>query len=562
MQFPNAKSCEDSPNFNRYTQLKTALRAIEHPPLVLISGDAAETVYRKNVAAGTTERICLDYEVERFGFNRRFNIRPAAIVYCTCEEHVVHVVKVAKKLGDFPLRVKSTGHDHESESTGTDAIVIDFLLMNDFSLNHDEGTATISSGVKFREIIPALDKNNVSIPHGTCETVGVMGFTLGGGWGPWTRLHGMCCERLVGATLIDGTGEVITISENDSDQKSREMLWALRGGGGFSYGILTKIVLKTFKQPGFTLRFKAKWEQSAEKEIAPAIKILENWENAIAPGKNERLIGTNLQINAIPEDAKSIETSVHECIFYGYYGADVDSEEALEKLLHQDLLDWFADTPASEVEVITDSKKEQHSFSSWGRISTKQKQLEAEGRPLLGYFPPDLDSPSPHKLTSRLVVEEGLGAAGRRNLIQSLRSGLISEAGIKAHIHTYVTLGAICGNYYTADYVKPAFPAGSAFPYSKRPYTIQYQAWWNESEADKKAGKANHVYEYVNKAMDWIQECRDADFPQTDGAFISFKDSSIPTRKYFPGVYEQLQRIKRQYVNDEDNLFRSRKTIV
>jgi len=74
--------------------------------------------------------------------------------------------------------------------------------------------------------------------------------------------------------------------------------------------------------------------------------------------------------------------------------------------------------------------------------------------------------------------------------------------------------------------------------------------------------KIHHVYDYVNRAMDWIQECRDADFPQTDGSFISFKDSSIPTERYFPGVYERLQEIKRKYVNDSDNIFRTRKTII
>jgi len=548
-----------------HSKLKAELQSIANPPIVLIAGDSVETE-RKNVHGDIMDPVTLSYEVERSGFNRRFNIRPAAIVYCTSEAHVVHVINIAKKYPEFPLRAKSTGHDHESESTGTDAIVIDFFLMNDFILHKASGTATICSGVKFEEIIPVLDANNVSIPHGTCETVGVMGFTLGGGWGPWTRLHGMCCERLVGATLIDGQGNVIEISEHKSmKQEHKELLWALRGGGGFSYGILTKIVLKTFEQPKFTLRFMAKWRNLlGGKRIAPAIQILEKWEKVIDAGQNERLIGTNLQINAIPEDDKSIEASIHECTFYGYYGAsDVASEAALEDKLIEDLEKWFKGAEPTSVKIVVDGKKEEHSFSTWGRISTEHRKMEAEGKtPVLTHFPPDIDDPAPHKLTCRLVKEEGLGEAGRRNLIKSLRSHLITEEGIRAHIHTYVTLGAISGNYYTKEYVKPTFPEGSAFPYAKRPYTIQYQAWWNETKDDKDAGKIHHVYDYVNRAMDWIQECRDADFPQTDGSFISFKDSSIPTERYFPGVYGQLQEIKRKYVNDSDNIFRTRKTII
>ncbi|MFK8162455.1 MAG: hypothetical protein AB8H12_08325 [Lewinella sp.] len=41
-----------------------------------------------------------------------------------------------------------------------------------------------------------------------------------------------------------------------------------------------------------------------------------------------------------------------------------------------------------------------------------------------------------------------------------------------AHVHTYVTLGAICGNYYGPDFQKQPFPKGISFPYQQRPYTI------------------------------------------------------------------------------------------
>lgn len=132
-----------------HAQLKAKLQTMdsaeETPPIVLISGDVL-TAQRKNVAENKMEDVVLDYEDQRFGFNRRFNIRPAAIVFCTNEKQVQHVLKVAKAHPEFPLRAKSTGHDHESESTGTDAIVIDFYLMNDFSLDHEKGTATIHSG--------------------------------------------------------------------------------------------------------------------------------------------------------------------------------------------------------------------------------------------------------------------------------------------------------------------------------------------------------------------------------------------------------------------------------
>ncbi len=499
------------------------------------------------------------YESQRQTFNRRFHKRPAAIVLCKNAEQVSHVVTVAAANPDYPLRVKSGGgHDHEAECSITDGIVIDFSEMKEFHIDKEAMTLTVTPGLQFRDVIPHLDAANVSIPHGTCESVGIFGFTLGGGWGPWTRLHGMCCEHLVGATIVLGDGSIRKLKA--SEEKDRELLWALRGGGGFSFGILTQMVIKVFEQPPHTLRFILSWQRPhdgllgmTQHPLPPAIKILEAWEKVIAPDQNKQLIGTNLQIMAIPEDEKSIQESVHECVFYGYYAGS--NEE-----LTADVNRWFEGLPWTGLKIVTSDEVSQHSFSSWDRISTSNEKLRWAGKQLQ-HFPPDVDHPAPHKLTSRLVQEEGLGQEGRENLIKSLRSKLISKEGIKAHLHTYVTLGAISGHFYNEVYDYPDYPNGSSFPYKKRPYTIQYQVWWDETDDDKEKGAEFHVYNYVNDALDWITECRTNDFPQTNGSFISFKDSGVPTRQYFLDSYDRLRDIKERYCKDENNLFRSRKTI-
>jgi len=55
----------------------------------------------------------------------------------------------------------------------------------------------------------------------------------------------MACERLIGATIVLGNGEVKEISWKDSRKSAGgKLLWALRGGGGFSYGIVTELILR------------------------------------------------------------------------------------------------------------------------------------------------------------------------------------------------------------------------------------------------------------------------------------------------------------------------------
>lgn len=485
-------------------------------------------------------------------FNRRFHRKPLAIVKVKSTEQVKNAVEVAIE-GEYLLRARSGGHDHEGESIANGAILIDFSEMKDISFNEDKTIAYLQPGLRFMDIIGELDENKISIPHGTCQTVSPTGFTMGGGWGPWTRRHGMCCEHLIGATIVLGDGTIKELSE-DGNEEARSLLWALRGGGGFSYGIVTQLRIATFQQPEHTIKFNCVWRNT------PAIKVLKRWEELIAPKNNYQLLGTNLKIMAIPTDEKDIEDSVHECTFYGYY-------DGSNKELKADLRKWFADLMPDETNMPKIGEKLDNSvFSSWDRVSKHNQDLLMDGNPPT-LIPPDTDDPAPHRISSRLVQatpagqSPGLGTEGRKNLIASLRSDLIDPEAEKLHLHTYVTLGAISGPYYD-QYKEEDHKLGSAFPYKDRPYTIQYQVWWNAEEGDIALGKQGHIYQYVNRALDWISEAQRKDFPQTKGSFISFKDASIPTAEYFQESYERLKEIKLKYSRDENNILRSRKTII
>lgn len=520
---------------------------------------------------GSTPKVLTDcgtlpdqllYNEARKVFNRKFQFRPTAIVLCTLKEHVQQVIQLSGKL-NFQITVRSGGHDHEGESAGTDRVVIDLSNMADVQVEKQDGKniARIGPGNRFKDLIPKLTAEGVCIPHGTCGTVGIAGFTMGGGWGPWTRIHGMCCESLIGATIVLGNGDIQEVKEGD------ELLWALRGGGGLSYGIVTELVFDAFDMPEDTIKFQVDWNSSA------AYDVLKLWEGLIAPDNNPALIGTNLKIVAIPKpDNGDIQKNIHPCTFYGYYAGTEDQLKA-------DMQKWFADLPPSSITVPEGHTDEAQisAFDAWDRISSSQillrmnergntavnlTALDASGPLQVQNIPPDVDAPAPHKITSKLVKDGEWNDEGRVNLLNTLESDLISEEGIVNGIQCYVTLGAISGSYYQ-NYQPPAFPAGSAFPYKKRPFTIQYQAWWDEpSTTGIKNGTYINVHNYSNRAEDWIEECRSFDFPQTSGSFISFKDDAVPTRNYFMESYDQLINIKENFSNDPGNRLRSRKTII
>lgn len=529
----------------------------------------------------------INYNKARQIFNTRIQLTPFAIVRCKSTEEVQFVYTKAIE-NNLAVRVRSGGHDHEGECSGTDTILIDTTLMNKVHVDDKTGIATIEPGNRFVKLTTELANNPgkpVMIPHGTCATVGIAGFTLGGGWGPWTRAKGMCCESLVGATIVLGNGERLELSDSGTERE-RDLLWALRGGGGFSYGIVTELKIQTFDLPTELIKFEVEWNPYLPNKsktkleinpVVPTLTVLQQWENAINDTtfpnavENKKLIGTNLKISAIPLDPNVPfdETKVyHNCIMYGYWEGTEASLRAFIQACYGNKKNYtfrISGFGGAGAEMLYGANM----MSNWDRESLYNVKLALKARPPMGLkhgepLPPDYDAPAPHKITSRLVEKQGLeasgGVSGYREFLSSLTSPLIEEGNRELGLFSYVTLGAINGSFYSDE--KNRAKLNSAFPFKDRQYTIQYQTWWNENLVSKESGENNPVYLRTNRALDWMDVCRDNSIPNTSGAFISFKDSSIPTASYFGESYEPLKKIKMKWSEDPYNHFRTRKTII
>ena len=82
---------------------------------------------------------------------------------------------------------------------------------------------------------------------GLCPTVGVSGFTLGGGLSPFSRSYGLACDNLVQMTLVTYDGELVTVSKDDNEEHKRDLFWALSGGGGGNFGVTVSMKCKLHK---------------------------------------------------------------------------------------------------------------------------------------------------------------------------------------------------------------------------------------------------------------------------------------------------------------------------
>ena len=178
-----------------------------------------------------------NYEECCLSWYRAIEKHPLVIVYCQENQDVIQAIKWAKQYG-VPFRIRSGTHHYEGYSTGDQLLVIDVSCMNRIELN--ETTVKVQGGVRNRELYEAVCGAGYPFPGGGCPTVGVAGYTLGGGWGYSSRLFGLGCDQLIEAEVITAEGQLIVANANQHE----DLFWALRGSGGGNFGVVTSLTYR------------------------------------------------------------------------------------------------------------------------------------------------------------------------------------------------------------------------------------------------------------------------------------------------------------------------------
>lgn len=181
-----------------------------------------------------------DYNEARTNINTSIPFYPKIIVFCQCTSDVVNALLWAKDKC-IPFRIRSGRHSYENFSLLNGGLIIDVSEMNNIHLNRMNKTVSIEAGAELGNVYKRLSEYHQAIPAGTVANVGLVGLTLGGGIGYLTRLFGLTCDNLLEAEIVLASGKVVTTSK----KMYRDLFWALQGGGGGNFGILTNLTFKT-----------------------------------------------------------------------------------------------------------------------------------------------------------------------------------------------------------------------------------------------------------------------------------------------------------------------------
>ncbi len=208
-----------------------------------------------------------DYDTARHLYNTRFdNLRPAAVAYVGNTSDIADCLSFARRSG-VPVSVRSGGHSYAGWSSGNGRLVVDVSRLSTISVS--AGGATCGAGARLGDVYDTLGAHGVTIPAGSCPTVGVSGLTLGGGHGVASRAYGLTCDSLTGATLVTADGSVL---HTDADEHP-DLFWALRGAGNGNFGVVTQLRFRTHDAPSCVTGYLT-WPWS---KAAQAIRAWQEW---------------------------------------------------------------------------------------------------------------------------------------------------------------------------------------------------------------------------------------------------------------------------------------------
>lgn len=211
------------------------------------------------------------YKESILSWNRAIKAKPLVIIYCKEDIEVINAINWAKE-NNVEVRIRSGCHSYEGYSTGNDVAIIDVSKMKDIEIDEENNTVKFGAGIINREAYDALGEKDYPFPGGGCPTVGIVGLILGGGWGYSSRYLGLACDSLIEGEIINYNGEKLIVNNNSNC----DLFWALKGGGGGNFGVITSLTLRLPKQESEGTLIRINYKKIKEETAVKVIYTLQN----------------------------------------------------------------------------------------------------------------------------------------------------------------------------------------------------------------------------------------------------------------------------------------------
>ncbi|KAJ9705868.1 hypothetical protein PVL29_003799 [Vitis rotundifolia] len=205
-------------------------------------------------------------------FNTSSTPKPLIIVTPSDESQVQAAIICPRNIG-IQLRIRSGGHDYDGLSYISDVpfFILDMFNLRSISVNINDKTAWVLAGATLGELSYRIwEKSKVhGFPVGICPTLGVGGHFSGAGYGYMLRRYGLSVYHVVDAQIVNVNRSIL-----DRKSMGEDLFWAIRGGGGASFGVILSYKIKLVRVPEIVTVFRV------EKTLAQnATGIVYQWQH-------------------------------------------------------------------------------------------------------------------------------------------------------------------------------------------------------------------------------------------------------------------------------------------
>lgn len=192
-------------------------------------------------------------------------------VYAVAARTATDVAAAVNFARDNNLRlvVKGRGHSYLGASNAADSLMIWTRHLTDVQLHAafvpqgcegriaPQPAVTMGAGTHWMKAYQAVTtQGNRYVQGGGCTTVGVAGLILGGGFGSFSKRYATAAASLLEAEIVTADGSIQTANACVNP----DLFWALKGGGGGTFGVVTKLTVRTHELPDYfgDINFKVK----------------------------------------------------------------------------------------------------------------------------------------------------------------------------------------------------------------------------------------------------------------------------------------------------------------
>jgi FAD/FMN-containing dehydrogenase len=212
--------------------------------------------------------------------------RSSPSAYVVRAESAADVAAAVRFAGARNVRlvIRGGGHSYFGSSNAPDSLLLWTRRLNAISV-HDSFTAggstappvpavSLGAGCIWLHAYQAVTGGGGRyVQGGGCTTVGVAGLILGGGFGSFSKAYGLAAASLLEAEIVTADGVVRTVNE----ARDPDLFWALKGGGGGTFGVVTRLTLATHPLPGrfgsLSLTLQARSDEAFRKLLARFVDL-------------------------------------------------------------------------------------------------------------------------------------------------------------------------------------------------------------------------------------------------------------------------------------------------